>query len=211
MKKYTIELPIPQKYLGVALISIVMISIIFIVSFYFYYKNRDIYNYYAMNREEAIDTLQETYANFKKMSGKEFHAFWNEQFHDAQYVLGGNGNGKWDCSNSACFSLKLLGANIQYATTKDLMKMFAEKSYYREKFYDCRIFDVILFHRNRAGVGHVGIIERVDVEAKQLKYCDMNVNDGGPGYHTINFDNPRIYGIFPITLEIWFGELLKKE
>jgi len=212
IKKYTIDLLIPKKYFNILILTFLILTLSSSVGSFFYFKYRDVYSYNEMKREDAINKLQETYNNFKSMTGKEFHNLWNENFHEAVYSLGGNGDGnKWDCSNSACYILKLLGANIPYSSTKDLMKILTEKSWYRARVNDCRLFDIILFNKDSAGIGHMGIIERIDLDSpKQLKYCDMNATSGA-GYQSIQFGSSRIYAVYPITMEIWFGDLLKRE
>ncbi len=209
MQKYPVDLPIPKKYFNALVIVFFILSSTVSIASYYYYATHSIYDYYSMNREDAIIKLQETFKQFKQMSGKEFHNLWNTYFHDATYTLGGNGdNNKWDCSNSLCYVLKLLGANIPHSSTKDLTKLLTEKSHFRENINDCRLFDIILFHKDRAGIGHIGIIEYIDNTT--IRYCDMNALTG-PGYNSTYFNNPRIYGIYPITLEMWFGDLLKRE
>jgi hypothetical protein len=131
---------------------------------------------------------------------------WNEKYHEAAYQLNGDAKyNKYDCTSSIYWILKDLKSNFPLLAVADMQKYLEIVSSKRKGFYDVQIKDLIVMYVR--GAYHIAMVE--GKKGNTIQYLDVNVADDGAGYKTIAFDNAYIKGVYPITFELWIGDLLK--
>jgi hypothetical protein len=156
---------------------------------------------------KKIDTYYYSWVDFQRLTGKDLHIMWANKFYYATYQLDGNSkSGRYDCFSAPLEVLTGLGANIKLQRVEDFNKTLQEKSKARSSWNEVREKDLIVF-RISADNWHVGWVSKVI--GNNIYYVDMNVQDGAGLNKMVQFGHYTIKGVYPITLNLWMGDLLK--
>jgi len=148
-----------------------------------------------------------TWADFNRVSGKDLHDLWNKKYHDAIYEWNGNAKyNTYDCTSSIYSVLRDLKSNFQLMSVDDLYNRLMQVSSKRTSYSDVKTRDLIIIYIKERW--HVGIVEGKSANG-MINYMDMNIASSGAGYKQVAFGSGVIKGIFPITFELWLGDLLK--
>lgn len=183
-------------------ITMGVIVLLLIVNFAFFIKN-------SINSSisEKIEYYYTTWNAFRKLSGTELHAMWNNKYHDAFYQWNGDAKyNAYDCTSAVYWLLKDLKSNYTLCTVDDLFNKLNFVSYKRQSFASVETKDLIIIYIKNAW--HVGIVEGKSING-MINYMDMNIANMGAGYKQAAFGSSIIKGIYPITFELWIGDLLK--
>jgi hypothetical protein len=156
---------------------------------------------------KKIDTYYYTWVDFQRMTGQDLHILWAKKFYYATYQLDGNAKGgRYDCFSAPLEVLTGFGANIKLQKVEDFNKTLQEKSKARLSWNEVKEKDLIVFRIN-ADNWHLGIVSKV--VGGKIYYCDMHTPDGVGLNQMVQFGYYTIKGIYPITLNLWMGDLLK--
>jgi len=156
---------------------------------------------------KKIDTYYYSWMDFQRLTGKDLHLIWANKFYYATYQLDGNAkSGRYDCFSAPLEVLTGLGANIKLQRVEDFNKTLQEKSKARSSWNEVKEKDLIVFRIN-ADNWHLSWITKV--VGNKIYYVDMNVQDGAGLNKMVQFGHYTIKGIYPITLNLWLGDLLK--
>ena len=156
---------------------------------------------------EKINYYYYTWVEFHRLKGKMIHSLWNEKFHNATYELNGQARyNKYDCLSAIYFFLQDRNSNFPLMKVEFLYAHFKNVTEKRKKYKDIKVRDLIIIYVK--GNWHIAIVEG-KFGNRMLKYCDVNIKSNGPGYREISFDSRIIKGVYPISFEMWIGNLLK--
>ncbi len=159
---------------------------------------------------EVVKNINKYYATWQKydrMTGMEIHDLWNKKYHDARYKWDGNSKyNEYDCTSAVYWLFQDLGANYILTNVEELFKRLNFVSKKRYSAYEVKEGDLIIIYVGGTN-WHVGIVE--GKEGSIIKYMDMDVASIGAGYRQVSFGHNTIRGIYPVTFELWIGNLLK--
>lgn len=162
------------------------------------------------NLTDTMRELRESYDNFRGMSGLQLHIFHSKLFFYGRYRMDGRiKENEYDCAESETMFWRSMGANVEYETTEDKEGRMGKICKPHVSIQTVEIGDIIFFKRSEK-YGHISIIEYIDKDKKIMRYMDMNVNENGPGYNTIRFDDQRIQAVYPMNFAYWCGNVLSR-
>lgn len=150
---------------------------------------------------------------YRKLTGEEIHDMWNKKYHDTKYKWDGNSKyNEYDCTSAVYWFLKDLKSNFQLMSVKQLESKLNQSSYKRKSYNEVQVGDLIVFYVNSSN-WHIGIVDGKGGDGQgnlKIKYCAMDVVSTGAAYGQISFGSSIVKGIYPMTLDLWIGDLLKK-
>jgi hypothetical protein len=192
--------------------SLLMISFATITAaiFVFMYFNKSTaVTYDRLPLSKKMELLENSWERYKSLTGIELHRRWHLRFGKSKYVLNGRAQrNEFDCSTSIYVFLTELGAAIKYENSTDMGKRLEYQSTKRSSRRHVKPSDLIIFHKDHNGIGHIGIVEGANYR-KRITYMDINGKIGGVSYQDIKFNDSRIKGIYPVTFTFWAGDILK--
>lgn len=173
-----------------------------------FYFNKEIVNKTKTISSE-IARLENSYARYNLLTGKQLHIIWIDLFYGAVYKMDGKiKENKYDCVSAEWKFFRSLGSNAVLENTKYLEERLKRVSIPHKSIATVRAGDIIIFKRNGT-TGHVGIVE--GTYQNLVKYMDMNNYDKGIGFASLNFKNKKIKAIYPVTFDFWCGDILYRK
>jgi hypothetical protein len=157
---------------------------------------------------EQIEYFYQTWLDYQELKGINHHSLWNKKFHDIEYRLDGNPkNNEHDCSSAIYWYLTELKANFSFCKVQTLYERLNFMVSKRVNIKEVKAGDLIIIYVDSNW--HIGLVEGKREKKNIVKYMDVNIAYDGAGYKQVTLNSSIVKGVFPVTFELWIGDLLR--